>query len=260
MRSGGTIPRTSVQAEAGSINNDLLAAVSQRYIARQIRADIAAMVVRYTDHGGCRCRQRRDQHCQSKCKRRVGPLKREAVQAHQHRIRGGTWSTPARTLVPVKDRAWFFVCRDRLEVELEVHAGADKIFGQADGDGNCRTVWRHAIRTRRDHAGGGRAVKAAVAEVDEEIFDLGCPVIGKSPFDTGASSPAGLGMGGINAIKGCFHIGEGATRSAVEQNAIEGKTEAAARRRQPIITRLAIAAEVANTGGRAVGASNGKLL
>jgi hypothetical protein len=40
------------------------------------------------------------------------------------------------------------------------------------------------------------------------VFDLGGPIVGKAPFDTGAGGPAGLGMGGVNAIESCFHIGE----------------------------------------------------
>ena len=41
----------------GSINNDLLAGVSQRHIARPIRPDIAAVVVCYTNNGSHGCRQ-----------------------------------------------------------------------------------------------------------------------------------------------------------------------------------------------------------
>src|SRR5262249_51527629 len=99
---------------------------------------------------------------------------------------------------------------------------------------------------RSDLASSGRAVHAAVAEIDVEIFDLGSPVIRKGPFNAGPGGPASLGVGGSGAIEVRLHIGEGAAGCQEEQPGVRGITSAPARRRQPVISGLAIAAESAD--------------
>jgi hypothetical protein len=44
------------------------------------------------------------------------------------------------------------------------------------------------------HTAGVREGGARVAEIDIEVFELGCPIIGEGPFDAGASSPADAGL------------------------------------------------------------------
>ena len=58
----------------------------------------------------------------------------------------------------------------RSEVEFVVHANAEQVLGQTDAYRDCRTVRVHAIRARRDQARVGRAIHAAVAEIDKEII------------------------------------------------------------------------------------------
>ena len=64
-----------------------------------------------------------------------------------------------------------------LGYELVVHASAEQIFVKPTltGMGDPRLG---------DAANSCRAVHAAVAEIDIEIFDLGGPIIGEGPFET----------------------------------------------------------------------------
>src|SRR5262249_18646958 len=129
-----------------------------------------------------------------------------------------------------------------------VHTRAEQVLGQTDAYGDCRTVRMHAIRARGDQARVGRAIHAAVAEIDIEIFDLGRPIIGERPLDTAAGSPAGLSVGRLNAVKGSLYVGKRAAPREIEQDAIRGITGAAAHSRQPIVAGLALAAERTNAG------------
>ena len=98
-----------------------------------------------------------------------------------------------------------------LEVEFEVHAGAEDIFSQADADGNWWTAGS-------DQASRCRAVHGAVAKIDKQIFDLGGPIIGEGPFESGAGGPAGLSVAGGDAVEVCLHIGEGAAGGGIEES------------------------------------------
>ena len=127
-------------------------------------------------------------------------------------------------------------------IELEVDTGANEIFSQtgAAGDG---------LATVEARACQGRAVEVRAANVDEEILNLGGPVVGKGPLNAGAGRPASLIVSIGDAVEDGLHVGESATSGAIEQDAVRGITGASAQCRQPVIAGLACPGDIADRGG-----------
>src|SRR5262249_49506426 len=107
-----------------------------------------------------------------------------------------------------------------------VHAGAEEIRVKCDVVGD-----RHAV-----------AIEPAIeaAEIDIEIFDLGCPVERERGFESGADRPAGIvaARRGEARVRG-LDIAECGPARAVRHEPIRGITEAAAHRGEPGVARRA---------------------
>ena len=88
----------------------------------------------------------------------------------------------------------------------------------------------------------GRSVAGVRAEVGVEIFELGGPGAGESPFDAGAGGPADRGVGIAADRRFDLQAGEGGAAGDVGHEVVPGVADAAARRREPGVLDGAFAA------------------
>ena len=120
------------------------------------------------------------------------------------------------------------MCGPSPSAEFEVDAGAEDVFVEAhDGARSASTV------------ADGRA--GAVRQVDEQIFDLGRPILSKSELEPGTDRPACFDRTVESrwGIKAGLNIAESSAASSIEENAIESVTDATAHRSEPLALRLA---------------------